>query len=165
MATARVHYREGSVLPYDELLAALPVRRGRRVLPTITHIWVDSETSRQGGRQLWAIPKEIAAFTPADTARTAAEHTLTATAAENGTLASTRVGRRRGPALTLHRRFTLLQDRDGDPVTVPVTWRGRVRTARSWWNVPHSSPLAPLLEQHRPLLTLVIDDLHMTVGE
>jgi hypothetical protein len=52
-------YEEGSPLTYLELLVARLVDAPRRRL-TITDIWVDSETSRQGGRSLWAIPKELA---------------------------------------------------------------------------------------------------------
>ena len=47
------------VLAYHELLVARlhdPVRRRVRV----TDIWVDSVASRDGGRALWAIPKQLA---------------------------------------------------------------------------------------------------------
>ena len=50
------------MLSYRELMTTVLVRRGLRVLPTITHIWVDSETSRDGGRALWGIPKGLASF-------------------------------------------------------------------------------------------------------
>lgn len=60
---AFVSYEEGSPLTYSELLVARPVRsdrHGRRV--TITDIWVDSPASVAGGRELWAIPKELCDF-------------------------------------------------------------------------------------------------------
>ena len=53
-------HEPGGVLGYQELLAALVVRRGVRPLLSITHIWVDSAASRDGGRELWAIPKQLA---------------------------------------------------------------------------------------------------------
>ena len=59
---ALVAYEPPSPLTYSELLVARPVREagGRRV--HITDIWVDSEDSLHGGRDLWAIPKDLATF-------------------------------------------------------------------------------------------------------
>jgi acetoacetate decarboxylase len=59
---ALVSYEQPSPLTYSELLVARPVREagGRRV--NITDIWVDSEDSLQGGRELWAIPKDLCSF-------------------------------------------------------------------------------------------------------
>jgi hypothetical protein len=60
---AFVTYEEPSPLTYHELLVARPVRsdgRGRRV--SITDIWVDSPASVAGGRELWAIPKDLCDF-------------------------------------------------------------------------------------------------------
>jgi hypothetical protein len=57
-----VDYREGIVEPYRELLAAVVGRWGGRVTATVTHMWVDSDVSRRGGRELWGYPKEIAEF-------------------------------------------------------------------------------------------------------
>lgn len=61
---AFVSYEEGSQLTYSELLVARPVtssEHGRRV--SITDIWVDSPASVAGGRELWAIPKDLCDFT------------------------------------------------------------------------------------------------------
>lgn len=63
---AVVDYRDPSPLSYGELLLARTVepasgeKRGRVV--TITDIWVDSPASMAGGRELWAIPKELCDF-------------------------------------------------------------------------------------------------------
>ncbi|WP_424187444.1 acetoacetate decarboxylase family protein [Actinokineospora sp. G85] len=65
VGTAWVDYQEGSVLTYRELMAAVLVRKGLRLLPTITGIWVDSPESRDGGRALWGIPKDLAEFSVA----------------------------------------------------------------------------------------------------
>ena len=61
---AFVSYQEGSPLTYSELLVARPIdtgEHGRRV--SITDIWVDSPASVAGGRELWAIPKDLCDFT------------------------------------------------------------------------------------------------------
>jgi hypothetical protein len=57
---AFVDYEPGSELTYHELLVARLVRAGRSAHVRITDIWVDSATSRDGGRSLWAIPKHLA---------------------------------------------------------------------------------------------------------
>lgn len=58
---ALVSYEEPSPLTYSELLVARVVRQPVRAV-TITDIWVDSPASVAGGRELWAIPKELADF-------------------------------------------------------------------------------------------------------
>lgn len=58
---ALVDYEEPSPLTYGELLVARAVREPVRAV-TITDIWVDSEASMLGGRELWAIPKGLAEF-------------------------------------------------------------------------------------------------------
>ena len=59
---AFVSYEPGSPLTYSELLVArlADTPRGRRV--SITVIWVDSPASVAGGRELWAIPKDLCDF-------------------------------------------------------------------------------------------------------
>lgn len=60
---ALVDYREPSPLTYGELLLARTTRNraGERAV-TITDIWVDSPASMAGGRELWAIPKDLCDF-------------------------------------------------------------------------------------------------------
>jgi acetoacetate decarboxylase len=58
-AAAFVSYEPDSPLTYSELLVARSLG-GTRV--QVTDIWVDSPASRAGGRELWAIPKELADF-------------------------------------------------------------------------------------------------------
>jgi hypothetical protein len=56
-------YREGSTLHYDELIVFSGLaRRGPRLGFWVSHIWVDLAASVAGGREIWALPKEEAAF-------------------------------------------------------------------------------------------------------
>jgi len=59
-----INYSGGSVLRYAELYVAVVGHVPGRRWPTatVTHMWVDSEASRQGGRELWGYPKELAQF-------------------------------------------------------------------------------------------------------
>jgi acetoacetate decarboxylase len=58
-----VTYEPGSTLSYSELIAcAGMVRSGRHVGGWISHIWVDDQQSVNGGRGIWKLPKDPAAF-------------------------------------------------------------------------------------------------------
>ena len=69
---ALVSYERPSPLTYSELLVARQVEKK----VTISDIWVDSADSRDGGRELWAIPKDLCDFRFENTGRTAAAHVL-----------------------------------------------------------------------------------------
>lgn len=58
-AAALVSYEHPSALTYSELLVGRRVRAagGRHV--TVSDIWVDSVDAREGGRDLWAMPKDL----------------------------------------------------------------------------------------------------------
>ena len=62
---ALVSYERPSPLTYSELLVATSGGQG----VTITDIWVDSADSRDGGRELWAIPKDLCDFRFENTGR------------------------------------------------------------------------------------------------
>src|SRR5664279_3844474 len=62
VSAAFFRYDDPSPLTYDEIMSTVLVRHGFRPRVSITHIWVDSEASRDGGRALWAIPKDLAEF-------------------------------------------------------------------------------------------------------
>lgn len=61
-------YGDGSVLEYSELIVAPALvrrrqaRAGEPLAPWISHIYVDSDRSVAGGRDIWGLPKELAAF-------------------------------------------------------------------------------------------------------
>ena len=60
---AFVDYEPGGTLDYSELLVArLAKSPGHGRCVTISDIWVDSPASMTGGRELWAIPKELCDF-------------------------------------------------------------------------------------------------------
>lgn len=62
-AIAAARYTEGSILTYSELLVVPAlVRSGGKTGGWISHIYVDDETSLQGGRGIWGLPKELATF-------------------------------------------------------------------------------------------------------
>ena len=159
VGTAWVDYQPGGVLSYRELLAATLVRDGVRPRATITGIWVDSVPSRDGGRALWSIPKELARF-----AFDAAPDGLTAEALiEGGPIARASV--RRGVRLPGRWpvRFRIVQNHDGQPQTTRVRATARIRLGRSDWRIAADGPLA-YLRGLRPRVTVTLADFRMTFG-
>lgn len=60
---ALIRYGAGSTLEYHELIVAPAiVRIGWRIGGWISHIYVDDEMSRRGGREIWRVPKQLASF-------------------------------------------------------------------------------------------------------
>jgi acetoacetate decarboxylase len=150
-----VSYEPGGVLSYRELMTTLLVRRGWRLLPTITHIWVDSVPSRDGGRALWGIPKALASFAFAGGELAARD--------DEGPLAtgSVRPGRRlpgRWPV-----RFSVVQSLDGRAKVSPVRSSASVSMARASFEADPSGPLA-FLSGRRPLLSFSLGDFRMSFG-
>ena len=82
---ALVSYEDPSPLTYSELLVARPLEKK----VTITDIWVDSADSRDGGRELWAIPKGLCDFSRR-TEGHRVQHTTWETSLEGTPIASAR---------------------------------------------------------------------------
>ena len=110
---AFVSYEEPGPLTYRELVVArLLDTRARRV--RVSDIWVDSETSREGGRVLWAIPKELAELDLEETRVGPTAHTAFAARVDGTEVASGQFASTPGAAL-LRTPFaaTTSQLRDG----------------------------------------------------
>lgn len=155
VATAWVSYEPGGVLSYRELMATVLVRRGLRLAPTIVRIWVDSEASRDGGRALWGIPKELAgfAFDGPDLAATDGTGGIA-----TGTVRPRAWLPGRWPA-----RFRVAQTLAGRAKVTPVRTRARFGLARGTFTADPSGPLR-FLARRRPLLTLSAGDFRMSFG-
>ncbi len=150
VTTAFFRYTDPSPLQYDEVMATVLVRQGLRLRVWITHIWVDSPASRDGGRALWAIPKDLATFDVEP------EDTYVARG-----IASATTGRVRTLVPRLPLAFRIAQERDGRALVTRVGGSIRPGLTRSRWRF--AGPLAHLGER-RPLLTLVARRFHLVFG-
>ncbi|MFD9699705.1 acetoacetate decarboxylase family protein [Lentzea sp. NPDC059081] len=146
IAVAFVSYEPGSVLTYEELLVAAPVRDGGSVAVTVPQIWVDSEASRDGGRELWAIPKQLARF---------GQGSSIAAVAVTGGVRLPGGWRFAGP--TAHRL-------DGRDVRAHAAMSGRLRLVSTAWLIPADGPLG-YLAGRKPLVSVVLDDMRLTFGQ
>jgi hypothetical protein len=154
--TAWIDYTPPGQLAYHELLAAVAVK-GRRVSCSITEIWVDSEVSLAGGRELWAIPKDLA------TLDFTGGRTFTATAATaDDWIATAAFTRRPALPLRLPTSFDVVQERDG-PLRTPVGAKIRPRPASAAWSFNPRGPLGHLAGR-RPVTSLELPASKLRFG-
>ncbi|MTV24172.1 hypothetical protein FTX61_01860 [Nitriliruptoraceae bacterium ZYF776] len=159
VGTAFVHYAPGSVLTYEELLAAVLTHRGTRLRVTIPDIWVDSPASRDGGRELWGIPKGLARFHRSARGR----RTQVRADLEGGPVAVARFTRT--VALPGWHRLPLptAQRLDGRDHDSRVQSLARLHLATAAWRFAPTGPLG-WLAGRRPLLSVVLDPMSVTFG-
>lgn len=155
VGTAWVEYEPGGVVSYRELMATVLVRRGWRVLPTITHIWVDSVSSRDGGRALWGIPKRLAHFDVDGPGRSARD--------DLGPLALGRVRERLRLPGRWPVRFAIVQRLGGRAKVSPVHASGRIAVSAARLHADPNGPLA-FLAGRRTWASFALLDFRMSFG-
>lgn len=145
-------YEEPSPLAYHEVMVTRLVRRRLRPYVEITHIWVNSSASRDGGRELWAIPKELADFDVRPHASYVAEG-----------IGSVWIERARVLPFRLPFGFSTFQALDGLTRRTPVRGSARIGPARARWDFDAHGALRHLAGR-RPLLSLAVRDFRLTFG-
>jgi hypothetical protein len=150
-----VDYQAGGILQYRELMTTLILRRGRALLPTITHIWVDSPQSRDGGRALWGIPKELAVFD--------FEGNSFAAHDEVGPLARASVRRLLDLPGRWPTNFAVAQWLDGKAKISPVRSRAGLALSKASVEADPTGPLA-FLAGRRPFASFSLRDFDMCFG-
>ncbi len=156
VGTAWVIYEPGGVLSCRELLAAVLVRAGARPQVSITHVWVDSEASLRGGRELWGMPKELASFRIDGAEYTA--HTRAGELIARGTVRGGAVLPGRWPAVC-----TVAQQLAGQLAQTPARSTSRLRLIGIRWEFAPAGPLA-WLTSARPLGSVSLLDFALRFG-
>ncbi|SDZ29862.1 Acetoacetate decarboxylase (ADC) [Micromonospora pattaloongensis] len=159
VGTAWVRYEPGGVLHYHELLSAVLVRVGVRPRVSILDIWVDSDASRAGGRELWGIPKERAAFEFPESLPTS----VAATAADGAPLASAEISTRWRLPGRWPFAFSVTQARKDRVLTTPVRGDAVLHGGAVRWRPDPGGPLGYLADR-RPWLTLAVTDFRLLFG-
>lgn len=166
VGAAWVRYEPGGVLHYRELLAAVLIHERGRPRVSITDIWVDSVASRDGGRALWGIPKDLADLD----LRIAPGGDLVAAAGTGPEPGDQRapIGSasfRRG--LRLPGRWptplSVAQELAGSVVRTPVRGSAGLRVGGAAWRLEAGGPLG-YLAGRRPLLSLTLTDFRLRFG-
>jgi Acetoacetate decarboxylase (ADC) len=160
VGTAWVEYQPGGVLQYRELLSAVLVRHRARPAVSIVDIWVDSPASRDGGRELWGIPKELADLT----IETAGGGTTGARAlTEVGPIAQASISPGRRSPGRWPIRLSVIQLLGGQVKVTPVRGWTSIQRAKAAWQVEPTGPLSEL-GGRAPLLTLTLRDFRILFG-
>lgn len=158
---ALVKYEDPSPLTYGELLVARPVDGA----VNITDIWVDSPASMHGGRDLWAIPKDLCDFTHS-TERSGPRALALWTAAVEGTpIVSARFAdvSRYAPRLPFKGRTWQRRAEGGEEVTASLTGSSKAFFARGHWDFNPDGALGWLAGK-RPLASFRQADFQMSFG-
>ncbi len=165
---ALVSYELPSPLTYSELLVARPVvaASGRRV--NITDIWVDSQDSLEGGRDLWAIPKDLCEFRRTTSGRRV-QRTSWSTSLDGVPVASARftdlsrvVPRTPFKGSTWQRRPPTDAGADRE-VVADLRGSARALPCRGSWTFHEQGPLAWLAGK-RTLASFRMADFQMSFG-
>lgn len=165
---ALVSYEQPSPLTYSELLVARPVKKdgGRRV--NITDIWVDSQDSLEGGRALWAIPKDLMQFEHTTTGGKV-QHTSWSTSLDGAPVARARFSDVTGVIPRAPFKGSTWQQRDADEpgadreVIAHITGSAKAFPARGSWDFDAQGPLGWLAGK-RPLASFRMTDFQMSFG-
>lgn len=165
---ALVQYEEPSPLTYGELLAARPVRTPKPAVH-ITDIWVNSEASMHGGRELWAIPKDLCefawlAYTTGPVHRTGWTARLDGKPIVSAWFSDVSQAAPRLPfkGRTWQTR-AIGHPEAGIEVVAPITGSSRTLPCRGAWSFAHDGPLG-WLHGKRPLASFRMRDFQMSFG-
>lgn len=164
---ALVSYEQPSPLTYSELLVARPVKAagGRHV--NITDIWVDSSDSLEGGRALWAIPKDLCDFRRTTTG-TRVQRTSWSTSLAGVPVASARFTDVSRVMLRTPFKGSTWQQRPADSgpereVVAELKGSARALPCHGSWTFHEQGPLA-WLAGRRPLASFRMADFQMSFG-
>ncbi len=177
---ALVSYESPSPLTCSELLVARPVQEagGRRPLlglssalrarVEITDIWVDSQDSLEGGRALWAIPKDLCEFRRT-TSGGRVQRTSWSTSLDGAPVASARFTDISRVVPRIPFRGSTRQQRPatdagaGRDVVAELKGSARTLPCRGSWTFDRHGPLAWLAGK-RPLVSFRMADFQMSFG-
>lgn len=158
---ALVKYEEPSPLTYGELLVA----RTREKAVTISDIWVDSPQSVAGGRELWAIPKDLCDFTfTSERGRLGGTRATWTASLDGRPIVSASFSDVSHLAPRLPFKGSTWQQRDGgEEVTAALTGSSKAAPCRARWSFAPDGPLG-WLHGKRTLASFRQADFQMSFG-
>ena len=157
---ALVSYERPSPLTYSELLVARPVEKK----VTITDIWVDSADSRDGGRELWAIPKGPVRLPPRHHREAGPAHVVDRRASTGRPIARARFTDVSNATLRTPFKGATRQEREsGEEVLATLAGSAKVLPCRGSWEFNEAGPLAWLAGK-RSLASFRMADFQMSFG-
>jgi acetoacetate decarboxylase len=162
---AFVSYEEGSPLTYLELLVARMVDLRARTV-RITDIWVDSQESLDGGRSLWAIPKDLAKLDVDDRRLGPTSYTELSGDLDGRRIATAEFAGLPGAALVrtpFAASTSQVREESGHEVVTAMTGSSRTLPALASWEFDPDGPLG-FLHGRRPVASFRLTDLRLRFG-
>lgn len=160
VSVAFVSYEPGGALAYNELVAAVTTRAGLSHRVTIPHIWVDTEASLAGGRELWNIPKGPGHF-DREVRGSDVSVSMDTDGTEVASLGAHVLSRLRpgwqAASLTTAQRL------EGSTVVAHNALRVRPHALRTRWSFDPGGPLA-YLAGRKPLISAALTDMAISFG-
>ncbi|HLI33223.1 MAG TPA: acetoacetate decarboxylase family protein [Solirubrobacteraceae bacterium] len=160
VAAGFIDYQRSSMVRYGELFAAVVgrIEGTGRVTSTVTHMWVDSDVSRRGGRELWGYPKELASL------RLAIDPGGSASAADTaGQIASAQMRPLLVSPLRISFNGGTAQPLHGALRPVRARMRGRPVIGAGSFAADRDGPLG-FLTDARHIIAFGLRDFHFTFG-
>lgn len=162
-AVAFVDYREPGTLTYRELVVGRVVREGPKPRIEVTDAWVTSEASREGGRSLWSIPKEMADAHVRERRLGPAVQATWDAGIDGEPLAAARFVAATAPVPRLPWHLGLRQPGpDGTTRSVTVSGSAATTPCLGRWDFGADGPLA-WLRGRRPTLSLHVAGLRLRI--
>lgn len=161
---AFVDYDDGGVLAYHEMFVARLVRDGVVPRVHITDIWVDSAPSREGGRSLWAIPKEMADLHVVDRQLGPMSRASCSADVRGRPVAAAALTGASALGVRTPLAFTTAQRReDGKPVVTNVSGSAKTLPCLAAWRFGSDGPLA-WMHGRSPVASFRMSDLRLVFG-
>lgn len=159
-----VHYEHPSPLTYSELLVGRAVKKPIKGV-TITDIWVDDADSVAGGRELWAIPKELCEFTYGTSSRGPISRTSWSASLHGRPIVEAHFTdvARAAPRLPFRGDVWQPGILGGEDKQASLQGSGKSLACRGRWQFDSSGPLG-WLSGKRPLASFRMHDFTMTFG-
>jgi acetoacetate decarboxylase len=159
-AVGWVDYQSPGTLAYRELLVA---RRVSRSSLTVTDLWVDSESSAEGGRALWALPKELGELSLAESGLGLVERAEWAAGVDGQPIASASFADTTKVAVRLPIKASVRQPRNGREVETSFSGTGRSLPCLAHWEFAAGGPLGWLAGK-QPLVSARVRDFTVSFG-
>jgi len=160
VAAAFVEYQEGSALTYYEAFAGVLARKqGARFFGmTVPFMWVDSAASMRAGRELWALPKEMARF---EFKYASDGLSATATDERGRPLMEATYRKRVGVPGRAPLPLPVLQPHQGRYLETNALFKSKVNLVSARVTVPAESPLAALgIADQEPFTSIWMQDFN-----
>jgi hypothetical protein len=161
---AFVDYGEEGVLTYQELAVARLVRLGAVPRVNITDIWVNSVRSRDGGRSLWSIPKDLADLHVTNKGVGPATRTSWSAGISGSAIAAANFTGVRAPSPRTPFALTIEQQRErGDRIVTKASGSAKTLPCLGTWDFGDDGPLA-WLHGRQPFVSFRLSGMRLTVG-